>query len=67
MTLEEGVRKRAYNLNRIWQWGGSISKGDEEKVKNHGILLRVTHNVYMKINPRQKSGDKVACANFAAV
>jgi hypothetical protein len=28
-----------------------------EKSKNHGIVRRVKHNFYVKINPRQKSGN----------
>ena len=37
----------------------------EKRLKNHGIVHRVRHNFYMKINPRQKWGDAVACASFA--
>jgi len=44
------------NIKRRWK-----------KVKNHGIVHRVMHNFYMKINPRQKSGDAVACASVAPV
>ena len=39
----------------------------QKKVKNHGIVRHVTHDFYVKINPRQKSGDAVACANVAPV
>ena len=41
--------------------------GDGKKVKNHGIVRRVTHDFYVKINPRQKSGDAVACTSVAPV
>jgi len=34
-----------------------------KKVKNHGIVHRVTHNFYVKINPRQILGDAVACTS----
>jgi len=67
VTLGEGAREQAYNLNRIGRWGGSISSGDGKKAKNHGIVHRVAHDFYMKINTRQKSGDAVACANIAPV
>ena len=67
MMLGDGARKRAHNLNRIGQGGGSISSGVGKKVKNHGIVHRVTHDFYVKINPREKSGDAVACASVAPV
>jgi hypothetical protein len=67
MTLGDGAHKRAHNLNRIGQGGGSISSGDGKKLKNHGIVHRVTHNFYVKNNPREKSGDAVACASVAPV
>jgi len=65
--LGEGAREQPYNLNKIRRWGGSISSGNGKKVKNHGIMHRVVHDFYVKINPRQKSGDAVACANVAPV
>jgi len=55
------VRERVHNLNRIGQGGGSISSSDRKMVKNHGIVHRVVHNFYVKVIPRQKSGDAVAC------
>jgi hypothetical protein len=39
--------------------------GNGKKVKNHGIVHRVTHDFYVKINPMQKSGDAVACTSVA--
>jgi hypothetical protein len=33
----------------------------------HGMVHCVRHDFYMKINPRQKWGDAVACASFAPV
>ena len=41
--------------------------GNGKKVKNHGIVHCVVHDFYVKINPGQKSGDAVACANVAPV
>jgi len=65
VTLGDGVCERVHNLNRIGQGGGSISSGDGKKVKNHGIVHPVTHDFYVKIKTRQKSGDAVACASVA--
>jgi hypothetical protein len=45
----------------------SISSGDRKKVKNHGIVRPVMHNFYVKINPREKSGNAVAYASVAPV
>ena len=67
MTLGDGAFERAHYLYRIGQGGGSISSGDGKKVKHHGIMRRVMHNFYVKINPRQKSGNAVACASVAPV
>ncbi len=63
LRLGDGACERAHNLIRIGQGGGSILSGDGKKVKNHGIVRCVTHNFYVKINPRQKSGNAVACAS----
>ena len=65
VTLGDGACKWAHNLNRIGQGGGSIWSSKEKKVKNHGIVRRVTHDFYVKINPRQKSSNTVACASVA--
>ena len=65
VTLGDGVRKRAHNHNRIGQGGGSISSGDGKRVKNHGIVHRVMHDFHVKINPRQKLGNAVACTSVA--
>ena len=67
MTLGDGAFERAHYLYRIGQGGGSISSGDGKKVKHHGIVRRVMHDFYVKINPREKSGDAVACASVAPV
>ena len=67
MMLGDGARERAHNLKRIGQGGGSTSSGDGKNVKYHGIVHCVTHDFYVKINPRQKSGDAVACASVAPV
>jgi hypothetical protein len=65
VTLGDGACKRAHNHNRIGQGGGSKSSGDGKKVKNHGIVHRVTHDFYVKINPRQKLDNAVACTSVA--
>ena len=67
VTLGEGARERAYNLNRIGRWGGSISSGNGKKVKKDGIVRRVMLDFCVKINPSHKSGDAVACASVAPV
>jgi len=67
VTLGDGARKWGHNLNRIGQGGGSILSGDGKTVKNHGIMRHVMHNFYVKINPKQKSGNAVACASVAPV
>jgi hypothetical protein len=40
-----------------WAMGRVNIKRRRKKVKNHGIVRRVKHNFYVKINPRQKSGN----------
>jgi hypothetical protein len=46
---------------------GRVNRAATEKSKNHDIVQCVTHDFYVKINPGQKSGDAVACANVAPV
>jgi len=65
VTLGDGACKRAHNLNRIGQGGGSISSGEGKKAKNHGIVRRVMHDFYVKTNPRQKSSNTDACTSVA--
>jgi len=45
---------RRVNIEQQWK-----------KVRNHGIMHRVSHNFYVRINPRQKSGDAVTCTYVA--
>ena len=42
---------------------GQYRAATEKKLKNHGIVHRVTYDFYVIINPREKSGDAVAFAS----
>jgi len=56
---------RRGGINKIRPWGGPFPSGHGINVKYHGLVHRVTHEFYLKINPRQKLGDAVACNNVA--
>jgi predicted SprT family Zn-dependent metalloprotease len=42
-------------INKIRPWGGQFPSGHEKKVKNHGLVHRVMHDFYMKINLKGKN------------
>ncbi len=44
---------------------GHFLAATEKKVKYHGLVHPKMHEFYMKTNPRQKSGNAVACAGVA--
>ncbi len=52
-------------LTRLGWREGNVLVAMKKKVKYHGLVHRATHDFYMKINPRQKLCDAVACASVA--
>ena len=54
-------------INKIRPWGGPFPSGHGIKCKKSWRRASCAHNFYVKINPREKSGDAVACASVAPV
>ena len=63
--LGEETRTQRGGINKVRPWGGPFPSGHGIKCKNHGLVHCVTHDFYVKINPRHKLGDAVACASVA--
>jgi len=64
VTLGEGTRERADNL-KDWVMGRVNIERRRKKGKKSWHRASVTHDFYVKNNPRQKSGDAAAWATFA--
>ena len=61
-TLGEGAHVRRGGINKIRPWGGQFPSGHGQKGKISWPRASGDARFYVKINPRQKSGDAVACA-----
>jgi len=64
VTLGEGAHERADNLTGLGDGEGQY-RAATEKGKKSRHRASVTHDFYVKNNPRQKSGDAAAWATFA--
>ncbi len=63
--LGEGARAQRGGINKIRPRGGPFPSDHGINVKYHGLVRYVTHDFYVKINPRQNLGDAVACTSVA--
>ena len=63
-TLGEGARTEG-GINKIRPWGGPFHSGHGIKCKISWPRALCDADFYVKINPRQKSGNAVACTSVA--
>jgi hypothetical protein len=64
---EMGHGRGGRALTGLGNGEGKYRAATKKKVKYHGLVHPYTHEFQVKIHPRQKSGDAVACASVAPV
>jgi hypothetical protein len=60
-----GAQAQRGGINKIRPWGEPLPSGHGIKCKISCLVHCLMHNFYMRINPRQKLGNAVACASAA--